>query len=154
MGFIREANAKFSPITADDYKNKEFAGLNTTLTYLKANSNNPRALVQSVGVTQAMLGEKRVANLVASHTDSEGTPELNLLVAGLRNNAIFAQDRDTKSQQYVAQGMDRKAWVSSVVGTATADKYSTWTTFRNDENSQVSKVIQDLGAVSQARLCY
>ena len=154
MGFIREANAKFSPITADDYKNKEFAGLNTTLTYLKANSNNPRALVQSVGVTQAMLGEKRVANLVASHTDSEGTPELNLLVAGLRNNAIFAQDRDTKSQQYVAQGMDRKAWISSVAGTATADKYSTWTTFRNDENSHVSKVIQDLGAVSQAQANY
>jgi hypothetical protein len=154
MGFIREANEKFSPITEDDYENNEFFGLNNTLEYLEANSNNPRALVQSVGVTQAMLGEKRVANLVASHTDSVGTPELNLLVAGLRNNAIFAQDRDTKSQQYVAQGMDRKAWVSSVAGTATADRYSTWTTFRDDENSKVSKVIQDLGAVSQAQANY
>jgi hypothetical protein len=153
ISFIRAANEKFAPVTTSDYDNNEFVGLNNTVTFLeaafKANPNNGRAYVAAIGVTKNMLGEQRVRNLIASHIPTENTPELNMLVSGLRNNAIFGQDRDVKFQNYILQGMNRNEWASSIVGTETADRYASWKTFRDNENSQISKVISDLGVVSQ-----
>jgi hypothetical protein len=150
MGFIREANKKFSIVTSTDYGNEEFVGLNTTVMYLKANSDNPKALAKAVGVTQAMLGEKRTFNLVSSHTDSDKTPELNELVAGLRNNVIFNEDQDVKIQEYALVGANREEWkAKNKSDTAAGQKFNQWEAAIKNPEFKIHHVIQDLGALPQ-----
>jgi hypothetical protein len=155
MGFIREANEHFSPVTQDDYTNSEFVGLNTTVNFLraalKANPNNGKAYVAALGVTKNMLGEKRVANFIASHIESDATPELNMIAAGLQNNAIQDQEMDVKAQSYVVQGMNRGEWFAGLEEESPARaKYTTWKEHKKGENSLISKVINSFGVMSEA----
>ena len=155
MGFIEEANEHFSPVTWNDYTNSEFVGLNTTVEFLraalKANPNNGKAYVAALGVTKNMLGEKRVANFIASHIESDATPELNMIAAGLQNNAIQGQEMDVKAQNYVLQGMNRNEWFAGLEKESPArEKYTTWKEYRNNENSLISKVINNFGVMSDA----
>jgi len=155
MGFIREANEHFSPVTSVDYSNSEFVGLNTTVDFLraalKANPNNGKAYVAALGVTKNMLGEKRVANFIASHIESDATPELNMIAAGLQNNAIQDQEMDVKAQSYVLQGMNRGEWFAGLEKESPARaKYTTWKEHKNGDNSLISKVINSFGVMSEA----
>ncbi len=150
MPFIQAAVEGYTPVTGTDYDKKEFVGLTKATEYLKAHPMDGRAFVATVGSMSSVWGPERTAQFVASNISGKDSHEQNLLTAGLRYNAIFAEDGDVDDLTNISAGMDEAAWMSSAEGKGMLDQYNLWKTYAASEDSQVSQIVADMKSADPA----